>query len=214
MLFWLQRVAEDSSAETESVTEASLGRLFAYRSRTLAGTTAELASPTGADAESVSEISRSVADTVRMPAAAPSLLRARKSTPCRTGVVERGETARATRPMRSERMSAVVVIFMAGLLWRWGGLGWVVLAAGSPLAPAHPGGPERVPSRPGRPPTYEGVIEQAPGGGTGHGAEDRSVGLWFDPAVADDPVYGRLWRSKGSVEVRITRGAIVLRPKG
>ena len=43
----LWRVAEDSSAEAESVTDAFLGRLFAYWSSTLASTTAEPASSMG-----------------------------------------------------------------------------------------------------------------------------------------------------------------------
>lgn len=59
-------------------------------------------------------------------------------------------------------------------------------------------------------PSYEGVIEQPSSGG----ADNCAVGLWFEPAVADDPVYGRRWRSRGPVEIRLTRGAIMLRPKG
>lgn len=67
-----------------------------------------------------------------------------------------------------------------------------------------------MPPRDGAGSSYEGVIEQPSRGG----AKDRAVGLWFDPAVADDPVYGPRWGSGGPVEIRLTPGAIVLVPKG
>lgn len=36
------------------------------------------------------------------------------------------------------------------------------------------------------------------------------MGLWFDPAVADDPIWREHWHGVGSVSVRVTRDAILL----
>jgi hypothetical protein len=51
--------------------------------------------------------------------------------------------------------------------------------------------------------TYEGVIE-ARGGHVG------SPGIWFDPAVADDPRWQYRWRGVSRVEVRLSPTKIVL----
>jgi len=48
---------------------------------------------------------------------------------------------------------------------------------------------------------FEGVLD--------HGARD-GWGLWFDSAVADDPIWREHWHGVGSVSVRVTRDAIVL----
>jgi hypothetical protein len=43
-----------------------------------------------------------------------------------------------------------------------------------------------------------------------HGDED-GYGLWLDPAVKDDPVYGEHWAGKRRVEVTIEPDRIVIR---
>lgn len=57
------------------------------------------------------------------------------------------------------------------------------------------------PAQEGAVSAFEGVLD--------HG-EDDGWGLWFDPSVADDPLWRENWRGVESVRVRITRGAIVL----
>ena len=111
-----ERVAVRSFSLAWRVTSAPLDRLLAYRRRTLAGMTAAPASSTGAEAFRVSEISVSVAAIAREPGLPPSPSWARKRTPCRTGMVERVATARATLPRRSASWPAVVVIFMGFFL--------------------------------------------------------------------------------------------------
>ncbi len=50
-------------------------------------------------------------------------------------------------------------------------------------------------------PRYEGVVERGAGG---------RVGLWVDPAVADDAVYRERWMGRGKVRVGISGGRIVV----
>ena len=50
-------------------------------------------------------------------------------------------------------------------------------------------------------PRYEGVIER--------GTEGR-VGLWMDPAVAEEAVYRERWASRGKVVVLISGDRIVI----
>jgi hypothetical protein len=52
---------------------------------------------------------------------------------------------------------------------------------------------------------YEGAIEA----NEPHG---KSLGAWFDPAVADDPCWQGRWSRIGRVEVRLTPTKIVLVP--
>lgn len=63
---------------------------------------------------------------------------------------------------------------------------------------------------PGRPPgtaaddpgaRYEGVVERGAGG---------RVGLWMDPAVAEEAVYRERWAARGKVAVLISGGRIVI----
>ncbi len=51
---------------------------------------------------------------------------------------------------------------------------------------------------------FEGVLD--------HGDQD-GWGLWFDPAVAEDPIWREHWRGVDSVAVRISKDAIVLEPQ-
>lgn len=50
-------------------------------------------------------------------------------------------------------------------------------------------------------PRYEGVIE--------HGTDER-VGLWMDPAVAEEAVYRERWAPRGKVAVLISGGRIII----
>ena len=50
-------------------------------------------------------------------------------------------------------------------------------------------------------PRYEGVIERGGGG---------RVGLWMDPAVAEDAVYRERWATRRKVGVRISGSRIVV----
>lgn len=48
---------------------------------------------------------------------------------------------------------------------------------------------------------YEGVVE---------GAYSENRGIWFDPAVEDDPSYRNAWRKTGKVEIHLSSDRIVL----
>lgn len=61
--------------------------------------------------------------------------------------------------------------------------------------------PGRRPSGAPPGPSYEGAVERD---------ADGRVGLWFDPAVADDARYGEAWTRRTSVVVRLSAGRIVL----
>lgn len=50
-------------------------------------------------------------------------------------------------------------------------------------------------------PRYEGVIEHE---------TDGRVGLWMDPAVAEEAVYRERWAARGKVAVLISGGRIVI----
>ncbi|MCL6439326.1 MAG: hypothetical protein K6T51_12015 [Rubrobacteraceae bacterium] len=50
---------------------------------------------------------------------------------------------------------------------------------------------------------YEGVLEREAG-------PPERVGVWFDPAVADDKRWKDVWEEAGEVEVRVTPSRIVL----
>ncbi len=50
-------------------------------------------------------------------------------------------------------------------------------------------------------PRYEGAVERGAGG---------RVGLWMDPAVAEEAVYRERWAAKGKVRVRISGSRIVI----
>ena len=50
-------------------------------------------------------------------------------------------------------------------------------------------------------PRYEGVVERGEGG---------RVGLWLDPAVAEEAVYRERWAARGKVAVLISGGRIVI----
>ncbi len=65
------------------------------------------------------------------------------------------------------------------------------------------GGPRPLPGidTEGAGPHYEGVIER----GT-----DGRVGLWMDPAVAEEAVYRERWAARGKVTVLISEGRIVI----
>jgi hypothetical protein len=52
--------------------------------------------------------------------------------------------------------------------------------------------------------SYEGVIE----------GEERRPGIWFDPAVGDDPRWESRWADVDRVEVRLTPTRIVLLRRG
>lgn len=54
---------------------------------------------------------------------------------------------------------------------------------------------------------YEGALES--GGGSA-----ESPGVWFDPAVADDPRWQSRWRQVDRVEVRLSPTKIILVGRG
>ena len=54
-------------------------------------------------------------------------------------------------------------------------------------------------------PRYEGVIERGAGG---------RVGLWMDPAVAEEAVYRERWTPRVKVRVSISQGRIVIAAVG
>lgn len=51
---------------------------------------------------------------------------------------------------------------------------------------------------------FEGVVE----------VRDGKLGIWFDPAVGDDPRWNEAWGATGKVEVHLTPGGIVLIRQG
>lgn len=52
--------------------------------------------------------------------------------------------------------------------------------------------------------TFEGVLD--------HGEHD-GWGMWFDPEVAEDPLWREVWQRVDSVRVRLREDAIVLEPQ-
>ncbi|WP_207890387.1 cold shock domain-containing protein [Rubrobacter taiwanensis] len=52
---------------------------------------------------------------------------------------------------------------------------------------------------------FEGVLD--------HG-EQEGWGMWFDPSVADDPIWKEHWATVSSVVVKVARDSIVLEPAG
>jgi hypothetical protein len=51
--------------------------------------------------------------------------------------------------------------------------------------------------------SYEGALER-------NGGPDGGPGVWFDPAVADDPRWRGRWSQVGKVEIRLSPTKIVL----